>query len=83
MEIQWKHVFLLIGIIYLLVNLGPILNTLGGTISDILGAFGQALEPLRSYSPRGTSSTFALAKLCVILIFVVGILKLIKSWNKK
>ena len=83
MEIQWKHVFLFFGIIWLLINLAPILNTLGGIITDILGAFDGALEPLRNHSFRGNSSTFALAKLCVMLIFIVGILKLIKSWNKR
>ncbi len=81
MEIQWKHIFLLFGIILLLIHLGPILNTLAGIISNIIGAFERAFEPLRSQSFRGSSSTYALAKLCVLQIFIVGFLKLMKSWK--
>jgi hypothetical protein len=83
MEIQWKHIFLLFGIIWLLINLNPIVNTLGGIITDVLGAFDNAFEPLRNHNFRGGSPTFALAKLCVVLIFFVGILKVIKNWNRK
>ena len=82
MEIQWKHIFLFFGIILLLINLGPILNTFAGIISDVLGAFDSAFEPLRNHNFRGGSSTYALAKLCVLLIFFVGVLKLMKSWKK-
>lgn len=83
MEIQWKHVFLFFGIILLLINLGPILNTLAGIISDVLGAFDNAFEPLRNHNFRGGSSTFALAKLCVLMVFIVAVLKMIKHWNKR
>ena len=82
MEIQWKHVFIFFGVILLLINLSPIINTIAGILSDSLGAINSALEPLRSHNHGLISSTYSLAKLCVFLIFVVGVLKLIKNWNK-
>ena len=83
MEIQWKHVFLFFAVILLLINLGPIVNTLAGIISDVLAAIDHAMEPFRSYRYRGSSSAYALARLCVLLVFLVAVLKLIKSWNRK
>ena len=82
MEIQWKHVFIFFGIILLLINLSPIVNTIAGILSDSLGAINAALEPLRSHNHGTSSSTYSLAKLCVFLVFVVGVLKLIKNWKK-
>ena len=83
MEIQWKHVFILCAVIYLLVHLVPILNTIAGIFTDVLGAINIALEPLRGHQYRGDSSTYALARLCVFLIFIVGVLKVLKRWNRK
>ena len=82
MEIQWKHVFIFVGVLILLVNLVPIVNTIAGIISDSLGAINMAFEPLKSHNHGSSSSTYALAKLCVFLIFVVGVLKVIKNWSK-
>jgi hypothetical protein len=82
MEIKWKNVFLAIGIVFLLINIGSIVNTIAGIITDVLGAIDKAFEPFRQYSHRGDSPTYALARLCVLLIFIVGVLKLIKNWNK-
>jgi hypothetical protein len=84
MEIQWKHVFLAMIITVLLVHLAGIINTASGIISDVLAAIDTALQPFRSHGYRGEgSSTYALARLCVFLIFIVGVLKLIKNWGKK
>jgi len=82
MEIKWKNVILAIVIGYLLINIGPIVNTVAGIITDVLGAIEQAVAPLRQCSYRGNSPTYALARLCVLLIFIIGVLKLIKNWNK-
>ena len=82
MEIKWKNVILAIVIGYLLINIGPIVNTVAGIFTDVLGAIDQAFEPLRQFSYRGNSPTYALARLCVLLIFIIGVLKLIKNWNK-
>ena len=82
MEIQWKHVFIFFGVLILLINLLPIVNTIAGIFSDSLEAINVALEPLRSQNHGSSSSTYALAKLCVFLIFVVGVLKVIKNWSK-
>ena len=81
MEIQWRHVFLLFAVIYLLVHLGPIINTLGEIISGGLGALNHMLEPLRYHHHQysGSSSVYDLARLCVLLIFVIGVLKLFKG----
>jgi len=83
MEIQWKHVFIFFGVVLLLINLSPIINTIAGIFSDSLGAINTALEPLRGHNHGASSSTYSLAKLCVFLILVVGVLKLIKNWNKQ
>jgi hypothetical protein len=83
MEIQWKHLFLFFLLVLVLINLGPIVNTLAGIISDVMTAIDTAFEPLRSYHPRASSSTYALARLCVLLIFFIGVLKILKNWNRK
>ena len=79
MEIQWRHVFLLIALIYLLIHVGPIINTLGEIIAGGLGALNSAFDPLRSYRYNAGSSTYDLARLCVLLIFIIGVLKLFKG----
>lgn len=73
MEVQWKHVFLFFLVILLFISLGPIVNTLAGIISDVLAAIDSAFEPLRSYQYGGNSSTYALARLCVLLAFFIGL----------
>ena len=83
MEIQWKHVFLAFLVLLLLINLAPIVNTLSGIIADFLAAIDQTMEPFRSYRYRGNSSAYALARLCVLLIFIIGVIKIIRNWNRK
>ena len=82
MEIKWKNVFLAIAIVFLLINIGPIVNTVAGIFTDVLGAIDKAFEPFRQFSYRVNSPTYALARLSVLLIFIIGVLKLIKNWNK-
>jgi len=84
MEIQWKNLFLAMLIIVLFIHIGTIVNTIAGIISDVLAAIDTALQPFRSHGYRGEgSSTYALARLCVLLIFIVGELKVIKNWGRK
>ena len=77
MEIKWKHVFLFFGILILLIYLGTIVNTFAEIITAAIGTIKSALRPLEDFDRGGGSSTYALARLCVLLIFIVGVLKLI------
>ena len=83
MEIQWKHIFLFIGVVLLLINLGSIVHTLAEIITGFTETIRAALPPPGSFGHGGGSSTYSLARLCVLLIFIVGVLKLIKNWNKR
>jgi hypothetical protein len=84
MEIQWKNIVLAMIILFLLIHLATIVNTVAGIISDVLAAIDTTLRPFRSYAYRGEgTATYALARLCVLLIFFVGVLRLIKNWNRK
>lgn len=83
MEIQWKHVFLAIAIIILLVNLPTILNTVASIFSDTTAVISKSFNDILGPDHVRNSQTFVLAKFCALLLFVVAILKLIKSWNKK
>jgi uncharacterized membrane protein YfcA len=76
MEIKWGNVFLALIIIYALINLPTITNNVAATISSITGAFGSAFG---SNTTNSNSQVYELAKLCVLLIFVIGILRLFKN----
>lgn len=82
MEIQWKHVFLFFGIVLLLINLGPIVHTLSEIITGFIETIRAAMPSSGSFGHGVGSPTYALARLCVLLIFFVGVLKLIKNWKK-
>ena len=83
MEIQWKNVFLFFGILILLIYLGTIVNTFTEIISGAIETIKSALPSPGNFGHGGGSPTYSLARLCVLLIFIVGILKLIKNWKKK
>ena len=82
MEIQWKHVFLFFGVVLLLINLGQIVHTLAEIITGFIETIRAAMPSPGSFGHGGGSSTYSLAKLCVLLIFIVGVLKLIKNWKR-
>ncbi len=82
MEIQWKNVFLFFGILILLIYLGTIVNTFAEIITGAIETIKAALPAPGSFG-HGGSPTYSLARLCALLIFIVGVLKLIKNWNKK
>ena len=82
MEIQWRHIFLFIGVVLLLINLGPIVQTLSEIITGFIETIRIPISPPGSFGHGGSSSTYSLARLCVLLIFIVGVLKLIKNWKK-
>ena len=77
MEIQWKHVAICILVLVLLINLGAIVDTLAGIITDVVGALDDAMRPLRHHH-RSHSPTYALARLAILGILVVGILRLFR-----
>jgi len=83
MEIQWKHVLLFIGVVILLVHLGPIVHTLSEIITGFMETIRAAIPPPGRIDYGGGSSTYSLARLCVLLIFIVGILKVIKNSNRR
>ena len=75
MEIQWKNVFLFFGILILLINLGTIVNTFAEIITGVIETIRAALPTPGSFGHGGGSSVYSLARLCVLLIFFVGVLK--------
>ena len=83
MEIQWKNVFLFFGILILLLYLGTIVNTFAEIITGAIETIKSALPTPGRFDHGGGSPAYALARLCVLLIVIVGTLKLIKNWNKK
>jgi len=83
MEIQWKNVFLFFGILLLLIYLNPIVNTFSQIITGAIETIKAALPSPGGFGHGVGSPTYSLARLCVLLIFIVGVLKLIKNWNKK
>ena len=83
MEIQWKNVFLFFGILLLLIYLSSIVNTFAEIMTGAIETIKLALPSPGSFGHGGSSPTYSLARLCVLLIFIVGVLKFIKNWNKK
>ena len=83
MEIQWKNVFLFFGILLLLIYLGSIVNTFAEIITGGIETIKAALPSPGSFGHGVSSRTYSLARLCALLIFIVGVLKLIKNWSKK
>jgi hypothetical protein len=83
MEIQWKHVFLAFIIILFLINLPLIFNAVSEVISGFSTVATSAFKESLGTHPVKEFQTFALIKFLVLFIFFVGILGLMKNWNKK
>ena len=83
MEIQWKHVFLASMIILLLINLPLIFNAVSEVISGFSTVVTNDLKESLSTHPATHYQTFVLVKFLVLFILFVGILGLMKGWNKK
>lgn len=79
MEIRWGNVLIALVIIFLLFNFSGIFNTVATMISSAVRTIGSAFDSGSSYSGSGQSDAFNLARLCVLLIFVLGALKLITN----
>ena len=76
MDIKWGNVFLALVIFFALINLPAITNNVVVTISSITGAFDNVFG---SNTTSHNSQAFDLAKFCILLIFVLGILRLFKN----
>ena len=83
MEIQWKHLFLASMIILLLINLPLIFNAVSEVISGFSTVVTNDLKESLGTHPVKEFQTFALVKFLVLMVFFVGILRLIKGSNKK
>ncbi len=83
MEILWKHVFLAFMIILLFINLPSIVNSVSEVISGFSIVATNGLKESLSTHPVKEFQTFALIKFLVLVVFLLGVLKLIKNSNKK
>ena len=79
MEIKWGNVFIALIIVYALINLPSITNNVTATFSSITGVFDNVLG---SNTSSSNSQTFDLARLCILLIFVLGIVRLLINRNR-
>ena len=76
MEIKWGNVFLALIIVYVLINLPSILNNIAAAVSSITGALSSAFG---SITTNHDSPAYDLVRLCVLLIFVLGVIRLLKK----
>jgi len=76
MEIRWGNVFFVLMIIVALINLPSITNNVTSFVSSITGTFGNAFE---SNTTSHNSQAFDLARICILLIFILGIVRLFKN----
>ena len=83
MEIQWKHVFLAFIVVLLLINLPSIFNAVSEVISGFSAVVTHGFRETLGTHPVREFQTFALIKFLVLVVFLVAILRLIKSSNKK
>ena len=83
MEIQWKHLFLASMIILLLINLPLIFSAVSEVISGFSTVVTNDLKESLGAHPATHYQTFALIKFLVLIIFFVGILRLMRNPNKK
>lgn len=83
MEIQWKHVILAFIMVLLLINLPSIFSAVSEVISGFSTVVTNGLKESLSTHSVKEFQTFALIKFLVLVVFLLGVLKLIKSSNKK
>jgi hypothetical protein len=74
MQLNWRNIFIAIILIFALIYLPAIVHNVSMVVSSFAGAFSGAFS---RYSGSHNSQTYDLARLCVLLIFVLGVLKLI------
>jgi len=79
MEIRWRNVFILILMIFILFNFHAITSYISGVVSSFASAFGGIFSG--HYGGSSNSHIYEIARLCVFLIFVIGILRLLKNWR--
>jgi len=75
MRLNWRNIFIAIIVIFVLINLLIIVHNVSTVASSIAAAFGSVFSGYNT--GKHNSQTYEIAKLCVLLIFVIGILRLI------
>lgn len=75
MQLNWRNIFVAIILIVALIYLPAIVHNVSAIFSPFAGAFSDVFSGYHGGSHN--SQIHDLAKLCVLLIFVLGVLKLI------
>jgi disulfide bond formation protein DsbB len=75
MQLNWRNVFIALAVLFILFYLVTIVNNIATVFSYIAGAFSGVFGGYHSGSHN--SHTYDLARLCVLLIFALGFLRLI------
>lgn len=75
MEIKWGNVFIALIIVVALINLPSITHNLASFMSSCTSALGSVFE---AGNTGPNSQAYDLARICVLFIFVLGILRLMK-----
>jgi len=75
MEIKWGNVFIALIIIVALIMLPVITHNLASFVSSFAGIWGNSLE--FGFS-RQNAQLYDLARLCVLFIFILGVLRLMR-----
>ncbi|MFC1489237.1 hypothetical protein ACFL6B_05275 [Thermodesulfobacteriota bacterium] len=78
-EISWKNVILFIAVAYLFIHLPLIIDTVGGIFADSLTAIDHSIKRSFKTGYHRNSDIYALVRLCIFLIFIVGVMKLFKK----
>lgn len=75
MEIRWKNVVIALLVILALINLPTILHNLSSVTSTLTSSVSG------SSTAGGSPDRYELARLCVYLIFILGVLRLLRGWR--
>ena len=75
MEIKWGNVFIALIIVVALINLPSITHNLASFVSSIASVLGSVFE---LGNAGHNSQAYDLARICVLFIFVLGVLRLMK-----
>ena len=75
MQIRWKNVVIALLVIFALIHLPTILHNLSSVTSTLTAAYSGCS------TTEGSSNRYEIARLCIYLIFIIGVLRLLMGWR--
>ena len=76
MQIEWKNIAILFCIVLILIYLPSIVKTVGMVVAEFSDAVQSSWRIGTSHGSGGNDNVASLAKLCVLVIMAVAILKM-------